>query len=163
MKTIYLIGFMGAGKSTIASLLGKQMGLPVIELDDYIEKAEGMSIPDIFAARGETGFRDAETEHLASLPAEGYIVSTGGGVVTRQANRDIMDKGVVVFLNVSFETVTQRLQDDQQRPLWRADSSDKYKIFLERQPLYQQMAHITIAVDDQTPSEIVELVAARLG
>ena len=93
MKNIFLIGFMGSGKSTVASCLAHNYNLNIVEMDQMIVEQEGMSIPDIFAQKGEAYFRDAETELLIAIGKEqNKVVSCGGGVVLRERNIAEMKK-----------------------------------------------------------------------
>ena len=103
MKNLYLIGFMGAGKSTIAKVLAKKCPAKRIEMDQLIEEQQGMAITDIFAAHGENYFRDLETELLRSFSeSTGYVVSCGGGSVLRDENAALMkENGCIVFLRAT--------------------------------------------------------------
>ena len=91
MRAIYLTGFMGSGKTTIAEKLSKALDMPAIDTDQHIMKATGKSIPDIFANEGEAAFRQYETESLEALPTENVIISTGGGIVLKERNRRFME------------------------------------------------------------------------
>ena len=113
MKNLYLIGFMGAGKSTIAWALAKKCPAKRIEMDQLIEEQQGMAIKDIFAAHGENYFRDLETELLRSFSeSTGYVVSCGGGSVLRDENAALMkENGCIVFLRATPETIYERVKD----------------------------------------------------
>lgn len=119
MKHIFLIGFMGTGKSTVAAYIHKQYGMEVIEMDDRIAEKESMSIPDIFSRYGEEYFREAETNLLISLQnKQGCVVSCGGGVILRRQNVEIMKcKGHIVLLTAKPETILARVKNDVNRPL----------------------------------------------
>lgn len=158
---IYLIGFMGSGKSTIASRLSEDMQIPSVEMDAAIEEAEGMKISEMFAIHGESYFRERETEFLTELKGEA-VVSTGGGVVLRKQNRELIQKGTVVYLKAEWETIVERLKEDTDRPLWQGDEAEKKKRFAERLHVYEQTADLIISVDGKTPEEVTEEIIKRL-
>lgn len=158
---IFLIGFMGSGKSTIAKMVSEKTKYPYIEMDQAIEEAEGMKIRDMFASKGEQYFRDKETEFLRHLKDE-VVLSTGGGVILREENRVLLQEGTVVYLKAEWETIVERLTGDTDRPLWKGEDSEKKKRFDERLSLYEQAADVVIDVDQKTPEEIAEEVMGRL-
>lgn len=154
---IILIGFMGAGKTSVGKYLSVQR--PLLDVDQMIEQAAGMSIRDIFASQGEEAFRRLETRVLKELceDTEHAIISTGGGLPLRVENRELLAKlGTVVFLRVTTDTVLKRLAGDTTRPLLQgADKEQKVMALLaERNTVYEQAAHIVIDVDDKTLSQI---------
>lgn len=161
MIVIFLIGFMGSGKSTIAKMVSEKTSYSYIEMDEAIEEAEGMKIRDMFTLKGEQYFRDKETEFLKNLREE-VVLSTGGGVILREENRELMQEGTVVYLKAEWETIVERLAGDTDRPLWKGDVSEKKKRFDERLSLYEQTADIVIRVDQKTPEKITEEVVSRL-
>ena len=114
MINIFLIGFMGSGKSTVASCLAKKCGMEIVEMDQVIVEREGMSISDIFAHKGETYFRDVESQLLTEIQAkQDRVISCGGGVVLREQNVKEMKKcGKVVLLNAKPETILERVKDE---------------------------------------------------
>ncbi|RWZ60092.1 shikimate kinase [Halobacillus fulvus] len=152
---IYLIGFMGSGKSTVAEQLSERLGLPFIEMDAEIEKQQNMKISDIFAKHGEAYFRAQETSFLRTLEDES-IVSTGGGVIVTPENHRLLNEGTVVYLKASWETIVERLQGDTERPLWQGELEDKKSRFVERLPVYESLADHIVEVDEKHPKEIVE-------
>ena len=125
MKNIFLIGFMGTGKSTVAACLSNDYGMEIIEMDQMIVEREEMSIPDIFAQKGEPYFRDAETNLLIEIQSkENAVVSCGGGVALREKNVEEMKKsGKIVLLNAKPETILERVKDDDNRPLLRGNKN----------------------------------------
>ena len=130
MKTIYLIGMMGCGKSTCARLLGERLGLPVLDTDEEIQRRAGMTVSEIFASRGEAAFRQMETELLQTL-ADGAdrIVACGGGLPLRQENRALLRKGgTVVFLNRDPEKIYDTA-DMSGRPLGQAGKAAFAELF----------------------------------
>ncbi|MFQ3542794.1 shikimate kinase [Halobacillus rhizosphaerae] len=158
---IFLIGFMGSGKSTVAGHLSKEINLPYIEMDQQIEEREGMKISAMFEQFGEKYFREMETKFLETLK-EDAIISTGGGVVVKTENISHLKKGFVVFLDVSWEEICSRLENDTDRPLWRGEDSEKKKRYEIRLPLYKSAADTIIHADTKTPQQIAREIAGRL-
>lgn len=156
MKAIYLTGFMGVGKSTIGRELGKALNLPVIDTDDYIEKKKDKKIRDIFDTVGETSFRTYEREALKELPTEDVVITTGGGMVTQQENREwMLSHGTVIYLHCDFDVILERLKDDSTRPLFDHEQKSRTeKLFHDRLPLYQE-AHYTINTSNKEVSDVV--------
>ncbi len=159
MKRISLIGFMGAGKTTVAELLGRRLNFPVIEMDAEIVKLSGHQSPaEIFAREGEEYFRSLESKVAASLKnREPLVVSTGGGVISSQDNIASLREGGarVVYLHTSFETLLDRLKGDDERPLFR--NKTKARVLYEtREPIYRSSADSTIVTDGKSPEQIVD-------
>lgn len=161
MKMIYLIGFMGSGKSTVASKLAQKLQCSYIEMDESIEKQEGRTIPEMFTQQGEDYFRKKEREFLRNTKGEA-VVSTGGGVILSPENREILRRGTAVYLHADWETIVHRLKNDTSRPLWSGDEAEKKQRFEDRLPLYKETAHHVVVVDDKAPDVIAEEIAARL-
>ncbi len=157
---IFLIGFMGAGKTTIAQALRDRYGMQLMEMDEEIEFREGRKISEIFAENGETYFRDQETALLKEIRnKQNYVVSCGGGVILRKENIAIMrDGGTVVYLSVTPETVYARLKDTHTRPLLegRMSVEEISKMMQDRLQSYQEAADITIITDGRDVGEICE-------
>lgn len=160
MKNIYLCGFMGCGKSTVGRLAAKQMSMKFLDLDEYIEKKYGCTIPEIFEQRGEQAFRALETETLRELATtSGYIIATGGGTMVSPLNAEIAKQnGSIVFLDLPFDTCYERIAGDSHRPVVQANSrAGLLEIFNYRVPLYR--AHATYSVDaSQSPQMISKAV-----
>lgn len=166
MKNIFLIGFMGSGKSTVAKGLQAVLKTEVIEMDTLIAKQQKMAITEIFEKFGESYFRDLETNLLLDIrKKKGAIVSCGGGVVVREENIAYMKKsGVVVLLSATPETVYKRVKDSKDRPVLNGNMNVEYIAQLQekRRAMYEAAADITIVTDgkdiDAICQEILMLV-----
>lgn len=167
MKNIFLIGFMGSGKSTIASCLSENYGMEIIEMDQMIVEREGMSIPDIFAQKGEPYFRDAETNLLIEIQSEeNKVVSCGGGVVLREKNVEEMKKsGKIVLLNAKPETILERVKDDDNRPLLRGNKNVEFisNMMEQRRPKYEGAADFVIQTDGKAADVICKEIFEKIG
>jgi shikimate kinase len=165
MPKVVLIGFMGSGKSTVATRLGELLKLPVCEMDAEIVGRSGLaSIPEIFEKRGEQHFRDLEAEVAQGLAqASDIIISTGGGVIGRAGNMESLKAsgGVIVFLRSSFETVRARNEGLETRPLFR-DGAKALDLFGQRAPLYARWADIMLDTDSRTVSDLCAEIISRL-
>ncbi|HFI0106604.1 TPA: shikimate kinase [Streptococcus suis] len=161
---IVLLGFMGVGKTTTANLLN----LPVYDMDQIIEERIGMSIADYFSLEGEAAFRQVETEvlkELLTLPAD-CLVSTGGGVVKSEENRQLLqeNKDNNVLLTASFEVAYKRISQDKQskRPLFLQHSKDEFEtIYQERMSLYQGLADTVINTDELSPEQVARKILCK--
>ena len=159
MKNIYLIGMMGCGKTTCAGLLAGRLGREWLDTDDCIERAAGMTVSQIFSARGEPGFRDLETDLCRDLSRrENLIVACGGGLPLREENRALIRTGLVVFLNRDPEEIYDSV-DMSARPLGQAGKDAFLARFSRRAPIYRAAAHIVIeqfASPEKTVEEIMQ-------
>ncbi|MBR2941909.1 MAG: shikimate kinase [Clostridia bacterium] len=163
-NTIFLIGMMGCGKSTMGRLLAPLLGADFLDLDEEIVRREGRSIPEIFSAGGEEAFRRCETAALQSAcEAAPRVIATGGGVVTRQENIDFMRAhGVVIWLCRPLE---QMIGDVRQgnRPMLAGNKEARMRaLYAQRETLYRQAAHIAFS-NHMPPDEAAALLAAKLG
>ncbi len=157
--SVVLLGFMGAGKSTISTLLAERLELAVIDLDRLIETRESQLIPEIFAQQGEEGFRRCETLALQSLiSAAPAVIATGGGVVTQQRNWPLLRTlGLSVYLKAELPTLLARIGSGEGRPLAQAGTHRLTSLFLARQPLYE-MADFSVQTDRVTPEVVCDLI-----
>ena len=151
-----LLGFMGAGKSTIA----RKIAPDFVDMDAMLEERLGMSIARFFEEKGEAAFRQVESEVLADLLKTNQVVSTGGGVVISQKNRALLKQNPDnIYLKADFETLYQRISADKdnQRPLFLNNSKeDLAAIFDERQAWYEEVANKIVDVSSLSPEEIIE-------
>jgi shikimate kinase len=164
MKSIYLIGLMGSGKTTIGKALGLSLNLPVIDSDEEISRMLGKTITEIFEVEGEASFRLLEAECLRRLPVEDSIITTGGGIILCEGNRKWMqENGMVILLAASPEEILKRLEGDNTRPLLIGDrKTNVLKILSERMPLYLDAANFTIETTGKSVEVIVEELLQRL-
>ena len=151
-----LLGFMGAGKSTIA----RKIAPDFVDMDALLEERLGMSIARFFSEKGEAAFRQVEEEVLADLLKTDQVVSTGGGIVISPRNRDLLKQNPEnIYLKADFETLYQRISADKdnQRPLFLNNSKeDLAAIFDERQAWYEEVASQIVDVSSLSPEEIIE-------
>ena len=161
-KNIVLCGFMGSGKSTIGRLLSEKMGMRFIDTDTYIEQKEGMTISEIFAQRGEEYFRELELKVCKELSGlRATVISTGGGTLLKDANvKELKKSGMVFLLNVSSNTVLQRLKNDTSRPLLQRDDKEKaVKMMLsQRIPLYNRAADYVIDAEESPRKVCIQVM-----
>lgn len=157
---LYLVGFMASGKTTIGRALAQELGWPFIDIDTEIEAREGRAISQIFAERGESLFRQVETEVIRQFAAgSSAVVALGGGAFVQPANRALIENhGVSVWLDCPLEIIRKRLGDDSTRPL-AANRNGLEKLFADRCPLYARANH-RIDVDTDDVSEIIRRILA---
>lgn len=165
MRNIYLIGFMGAGKSMIARALVKKTGAGSVEMDELIEKQQKMAITEIFEKYGEAYFRDLETELLRSLTDKtDLIVSCGGGSVLRDENAALMkENGCIVWLTATPETIYERVKDSKNRPVLNGNMNVAYirGLMEKRHARYETVADVRIATDGKDADVICAEILAQ--
>jgi shikimate kinase len=162
---VVLLGFMGAGKSSVAPVVAGQLGIQWVDLDTVIlQNSQFFSVSEIFAAEGEEGFRKRESNTVRLVSQEKQIViATGGGVVGRGENIEFLksDGGVCVFLHASFDEIIRRLPQALDRPLLQEPDRAR-KLYNERQSLYRDYADMIVKTDgksvEQVSEEIVSMV-----
>lgn len=164
---IILIGFMGAGKTTVGRRLAALLGRELLDTDQQIERQAGMTINRIFETEGEASFRRRETEALRRLadrkaPA---VISAGGGLPLREENREILKTlGLTVYLRVRPETVLQRLEGDHTRPLLAGEHPEETvrRLLEERGGIYAMAASLTADTDGKSPEAIAEEIRGAM-
>ena len=166
-ENVLLIGFMGAGKTTVGKKLSYKLRVPVEDTDKLIERRAGKTITEIFASEGEEAFRQMETEELVEISKRKYrrIFSVGGGTPVREQNRALLKKcGKVVYLRVKPETVWERVKEDTTRPLLQCeDPLAKIRDLMEaRKEAYESCADLIVDVDEMSAEECAEKLALWL-
>ncbi len=161
---IYLIGFMGVGKTTVAKLYSTETGCRWVDTDAYIEKQNGCRVQEIFAKNGETYFRELEASVLKKVSEEqngNGIISCGGGIVLKPENvRYMKEHGTIIYLRASEATLVLRIQSAEGRPVLQEGKkplNERVAELLElRNEYYEKAADIIIDTDNQSPKEVVE-------
>lgn len=165
-QRIFLIGPMGAGKSTSGRLLARTLGLTFVDSDKVIEERTGASIPLIFELEGEAGFRAREKAMIDELTQSSSIVlATGGGAILAPENREALrERGKVVYLHASVEHQMERTAHDRNRPLLQTpDRRGKLEELMRiREPLYRQTAHLVVETDGLSPRTVVQRIIRGL-
>jgi len=163
IQRIYLVGFMGAGKSTVGRELSLKLRWPFLDLDVEIEKSEKLAVREIFAQFGEPHFRELERAHLQRVSeAPQAIVALGGGAYIDAANRAVVDSsGVSVWLDTSLAVVKGRVRPDGTRPLL-ADAERARQLYAERLPSYR-LARIHVLTDNRLPDAIAEEIVQKVA
>lgn len=166
-ERIFLVGPMGAGKSTIGRMLAKRLGLAFKDSDHEIERRTGADIPWIFDVEGEEGFRRRERDILDELTNYSNIVlATGGGAILKPENRErLQARGHVIYLKLSVDQQAHRTAKDRNRPLLQTDNPKKVleDLFHERDPLYRQVADLVINTDHKTARAVTDQIVAELS
>ena len=163
---IFLVGLMGAGKTTIGRLLAKRLKKTFIDTDHELELRTGVKIPLIFELEGEDGFREREAALISELTQrQDIILATGGGAILRTENRQALaQNGTVIYLDAKVEDLWQRTQHDKNRPLLQTNDpkAKLVELFAQRDPLYREIANIVITSGQQNVQHAVREVERRL-
>jgi shikimate kinase len=163
---LYLVGLMGAGKTTVGRLLAKHYGCVFYDSDHEIEARTGVKIPVIFEIEGEAGFRKREETVIADLTAlSGIVLATGGGAVLSPANRaNLRDNGVVIYLRGSPEHLFERTRHDRNRPLLQTDNplAKLRELYRQRDPLYREVADIVVDTGRQSVAGMTRMLYGKL-
>lgn len=161
MKSIFLCGFMGCGKTTVGKILAKKTGKEFIDMDKYIEQKENMTISQIFETHGEDYFRDVEHQVCKELSEKpDLIVATGGGALTFKRNVDIIKGNAsVLLISVPVEVIAQRLKNDTTRPLLQRPDKEvaMRELYNKRLPIYTDAATV-IVNGSQHPKAVAKLI-----
>jgi shikimate kinase len=162
---IFLIGMMGAGKTTVGRILAQSMQYEFVDCDAELERRAGVRIATMFEVEGEAGFREREATLLRELTLrEGVVLATGGGVVLRPDNRALLrERGLVIFLDVSADEIARRTQHDTGRPLLNApDRRARIDALLEeRAPWYGEAAHLRVRSPARNPRRLASFLLAH--
>lgn len=165
-RNIFLIGFMGCGKSTMARLLSAHLGKELVEMDETIEKKQQQSITEIFAQKGESYFRDLESQLIVQITESGdKVVSCGGGVILRSENVENMKKnGVIVYLTATPETIYQRVHRSTHRPLLNGNMNVEYirDLMQKRIDKYEVAADVIISVDGKEKESLLQEILEKI-
>ncbi|MCW9024160.1 MAG: shikimate kinase AroK [Gammaproteobacteria bacterium] len=166
VQRIFLIGPMGAGKTTIGRQLAKVLSLDFADSDHEIEARTGANIPLIFDLEGEEGFRDREQAMIDELSQrENMVLATGGGAVLREENRQhLQQRGKVIYLHTNIEQLLARTKNDQNRPLLQTENPrQKFEDLMAiREPLYRETAHVVINTNQQSITKTVQEIVEKL-
>jgi shikimate kinase len=171
VPNIVLVGMMGAGKSVVAEVLAGKLGRRAVDTDHLVEERTGMGVTDLFAVRGEEAFREVESAAIGTLlGVEGpLVVSVGGGAVTRDANREVLQRlGTVVWLRAEPATLAGRVGGGEGRPLLSAGGVEHARERLvelarQRRPFYEQVADLVVDTDTLSPEEVAGEIVRRLA
>ena len=165
-SNVYLVGPMGAGKSTIGRLLAADLRLEFKDTDKEIEDRSGVDIPWIFDMEGEAGFREREAAMLAELGhLEGVLLATGGGIILKQENRQVLaSSGRVIYLMTSIDEQVRRTARDKKRPLLNNNNPRAVltELMSHRHPLYQEIADFSIDTDGRSPKSVAQEISRLL-
>lgn len=166
-ENIFLVGLMGAGKSTVGRILARRLGKRFVDTDHEIEKRNGVTIPVIFEIEGEEGFRRREQELLADLAQEqDLVLSTGGGIVLKPENREVLrNHGFVVYLNARPELLADRTKHDRTRPLLNVEDplTRLRELHSVRDPLYREVAHAVVETGRGAPQQVVQAILGEIS
>lgn len=163
---LYLVGLMGAGKTTVGRLLARHYGCTFHDSDHEIEARTGVKIPVIFEIEGEAGFRRREEAAIAELTAlSGIVLATGGGVVLSVTNRErLKQSGVVIYLRGTPEHLYERTRHDRNRPLLQTNNplDTLRELYRQRDPLYREIADIVVDTGRQSVSGMTRVLCGKL-
>ena len=166
-SSVYLVGMMGAGKTTVGRLLARRLKLRFLDSDHEIERRCGAAVPLIFDIEGEDGFRARESAVLAELTAlEGLVLATGGGAVLAEDNRRrLAASGAVVYLRAQPEDLYERVRQDRNRPLLATPDplARLRSLYLERDPLYRSIADLIVDTGKQSVQALARTLVEQLG
>lgn len=164
---IFLIGLMGAGKTTIGRQLAQSLGKQFIDSDHEIEARTGVNIPLIFELEGESGFREREAAVIDELTArDNVVLATGGGAVLREENREhLKQRGTVIYLQATVDQLLERTRKDKNRPLLQTEDprARLSTLLQEREPLYLELADLVVTTGQGSIRSLVEAIRQKLS
>ena len=164
---VYLVGLMGAGKTTVGRALAKKLHMRFMDSDHEVERRTGVSIPVIFDIEGEASFRQREADVIKDLTAQsGLVLATGGGAVLNEQSRQLLhSRGTVIYLRASVAHILQRTSHDKNRPLLRSENPRKVleELTRVRDPLYQEIAHIVIETGRPSLQQLIQSILIKLA
>ena len=166
-RNIYIVGPMGAGKSTIGRQIAQQLHLEFVDSDAEIERRTGAEIAWVFDVEGEDGFRKREADVISDLTEQqGIVLATGGGsIISKDVRNKLSARGLVVYLETTIDKQVARTQRDKRRPLLRSENprqvlEDLAKL---RNPLYEEIADLTVQTDEQSAKLVAKEIIDKLG
>lgn len=167
VDNIFLVGLMGAGKTSVGKLLARRLGKTFCDSDQEIERATGVRIPVIFEIEGEAGFRVRESRILAELAtASNIVLATGGGAVLAEENRRLLaEHGIVVYLRATPHDLWQRTRHDRNRPLLQTANplAKLTELFAQRDVLYREAAHVIVDTGNQSVSSLAHRLEQKIA
>ena len=163
MDNLILIGFMGAGKTTVGKLLAREKGLQFVDTDDWIVAEQKQSIPDIFSKYGESFFRDLETDLLRRMKEDTRhsVISVGGGMPVREENRKLLRAlGCVIYLSPEKERILGRVKSDGSRPMLKGEDLERRaeRLMRERESSYRKAAHLCVRTDGRNVHQVAQII-----
>ncbi|MCC8136340.1 MAG: shikimate kinase [Ruminococcus sp.] len=163
--TIFLCGFMGCGKTTAGKIVAKKLGCGYADTDELIVRREKMTIPEIFAQKGEPYFRQAEAEVVKSLCGKNMVVSCGGGaMLNSETAAAAADGGIIVYLQTSFETCYNRIRNDKNRPIVQASTREQLRErYKSRHEIYKKNSSVTVSCNGTPAANAKAVIAAVKG
>ena len=165
MKSFVLIGFMGAGKTTVSKELSTALNARSVDMDDILVERIGQPISEYFEEHGEASFREHETKLLKEALNEETVIATGGGVILQKENQKVLADKLVVYLKADANVLIKRIREDKVniRPLAiKNDDGDLKRLFFSREKLYEKLAKITVDTSEKTPAEIVSEILQQV-
>jgi shikimate kinase len=164
---IFLVGMMGAGKTTIGKVLARKLGRTFLDTDHEIVRRTGVAIPVIFDIEGESGFRARERQVLEEVARmENMVVATGGGIVLQEANRETLKShGTIIYLRANADDLWRRTRHDRNRPLLQTSNPQEVlrDLYDQRDPLYREVAHITVDTSSQSVQQLANVLLQKLS
>jgi shikimate kinase len=166
-ENLFLVGLMGAGKTTVGKLLAKHLNKQFIDSDHEIEKRTGVKINVIFELEGEEGFRTREETVIDELTRQqGIVLATGGGVILRESNRSALrNRGTVIYLRANADDLWRRTRHDKNRPLLKTENprARLQELLMQRDALYRDTAHVIMDTGEQNVQKLVRQLEQQLA